>query len=218
MDEATPAGLAFAVLAALRHRDRTGRGGLIEFAQSENVLHDIGEYFLSWQLTGRKTEILGNADQHMEQGVFPVRGSDCWVALSLRSAGERAGLDALMAADGHASAEIAKWTSTQGASDLVARLQAIGIPAGEVFSERQVLDDAHLAAREWFATRHHPAVGTHRYPGQPWRADGLQLRFDRPLPGFGADNEYVYRALLGYDEETYADLVRRGLVTEEQFA
>ena len=62
-DEATPGGLAFAVLAALRLRDRTGHGGLIEFAQAENVLHDVGEYFLTWQLTGFTPTILGNADR-----------------------------------------------------------------------------------------------------------------------------------------------------------
>jgi crotonobetainyl-CoA:carnitine CoA-transferase CaiB-like acyl-CoA transferase len=216
MDEATPAGLAFAVLAALRMRDRTGRGGLIEFPQSENVLHDIGEYFLSWQLTGVEPAILGNSDQHMVQGVFPAAGEDRWVALSLRSDAERAVLDQLVAGDGLQTGQIAEWTRGQDATELVARLQAVGIPAGEVLSENRVLADPHLAARGWFRTRSHPAVGTHRYPGHPWRADGVELRYGRPLPGFGADNDYVYRTLLGYDEETYADLVRRGLVTEEQ--
>jgi crotonobetainyl-CoA:carnitine CoA-transferase CaiB-like acyl-CoA transferase len=87
-----------------------------------------------------------------------------------------------------------------------------------VLSEGQVLDDPHLAAREWFQVHSHPAVGTHRYPGHPWRAQGMALRFGRALPGFGADNAYVYKTLLQYEDETYDDLVRRGLVTEEQFA
>jgi crotonobetainyl-CoA:carnitine CoA-transferase CaiB-like acyl-CoA transferase len=218
MDEATPAGLAFAVLSALRMRERTGRGGLIEFPQSENVLHDIGEYFLSWQLTGVAPAILGNADPHMVQGVFRANGEDRWVALSLRSDAERAALEELVAGDGLGKDQLAVWTRGQDATELVARLQAAGIPAGEVLSEKRELGDPHLTARGWFQTRTHPAVGTHRYPGHPWRANGVELRYGRPLAGFGADNDYVYRTLLGYDEETYADLVRRGLVTEEQFA
>jgi benzylsuccinate CoA-transferase BbsF subunit/naphthyl-2-methylsuccinate CoA transferase subunit len=216
MDEATPAGLAFAVLAALRRRESTGEGGLIEFAQSENVIHDIGEYLLAQQLTGRNPAVLGNSDPHLRQGVYPAAGDDRWVAVSTRTDAEWERLSDLISADGcHA---VAEWTRPRQARELVERLQSVGIPAGEVLSESQVLADPHLAAREWFQERSHPAVGTHRYPGQPWRADGIALRFGRPVPGFGADNEYVYKTLLRYDDDTYDDLVRRGLVTGEQFA
>ncbi len=97
-------------------------------------------------------------------------------------------------------------------------LQAARIPAGEVMSESRLLDDEHLAERRWFQQRSHPAVGTHRYPGHQWKADGFDLVFGRCTPGFGQDNEYVYRTVLGYDADRFADLVRRGLVTDEQFA
>ena len=45
MDEAAPAGLAFAVMAALGIGRRTGKGGLIEFSQAENVMQEIGEFY-----------------------------------------------------------------------------------------------------------------------------------------------------------------------------
>ena len=61
-------------------------------------------------------------------------------------------------------------------------------------------------------------MGTYRYPGHPWRASGFDLAFGRPVPGFGEDNEYVYKTLLGYSDQRYDDLVRRGLVTTEQLA
>jgi hypothetical protein len=44
------------------------------------------------------------------------------------------------------------------------------------------------------------------------------LAFGRPLPGFGEDNEYVYKSLLCYSDAEYADLVARGLVTDAQLA
>jgi crotonobetainyl-CoA:carnitine CoA-transferase CaiB-like acyl-CoA transferase len=92
------------------------------------------------------------------------------------------------------------------------------VPAGEVMSETRVLADPHLAARGWFRTRSHPATGSHRYPGHPWKVTGFPLAFGRPLPGFGEDNDYVYRGILGYSEQRYADLRRRELVTDEQIA
>ena len=85
-------------------------------------------------------------------------------------------------------------------------------------TETRLLEDEHLAARDWFKERSHPSVGTYRYPGNPWRASGFEVAFGRVLPGFGEDNEYVYKTLLGYSDDRYDDLVRRGLVTTEQFA
>jgi crotonobetainyl-CoA:carnitine CoA-transferase CaiB-like acyl-CoA transferase len=234
MDEATPAGLAFAVLAALWDRHRTGRGGLIEFAQSENVMHDIGEFFLDRQLNQRNPRVLGNADAHLLQDVFPTRDAGRWVAISIRDDRDWTALASVVGdedwlAEGDSQERrtarsawlrdrIAGWTSRHEAPDIVAALQGARVPAGEVLTETQLLADPHLAAREWFQVREHPSVGSHRYPGHPWRTDGFDLAFGRPLPGFGEDNEYVYKTLLRYSDEEYADLVARGLVTDAQLA
>jgi crotonobetainyl-CoA:carnitine CoA-transferase CaiB-like acyl-CoA transferase len=233
MDEAAPAGLAFAVLAALWDRQRTGRGGLIEFAQADNVMQEIGEFFLDYQFNHRNPPIRGNADPYVLQDVFPTAEEDRWVAIAIRDDRDWRALatqvpgdwvDAGGTAAGRTEhsarlrAGIARWTATQPSEEIVRRLQAIGVPAGEVMTELRVLDDPHLRARGWFQERTHPTVGTHRYPGHHWRAEGFALAFGRPLPGFGEDNEYVYRNLLGYSEAEYAALVERRLVTTEQFA
>jgi crotonobetainyl-CoA:carnitine CoA-transferase CaiB-like acyl-CoA transferase len=216
MDEAAPAGLAFAVLAALWDREETGRGGLIEFAQAETVIAEIGELVLDHQVNHRDPAVLGNADPHVEQGVFAVAGEDRWVAVSLRDERDREAAAGLV---GRPSLDaVAAWCSDRSAEEVVAALQAVGVPAGEVMSEPRLLVDPHLAERGWFRERHHPAVGTHLYPGHPWRADDFELRHDRPLPGFGEDNEHVYLTVLGYDRATYDDLVARGLVTDHQIA
>jgi len=231
MDEATPAGAAFAVQAALWDRERTGVGGLVEFAQSENVMHDIGEYFLDRQLNARNPAVLGNADPHLLQDIFPAAEPNRWVAISIRDDRDWTALQTVLGplADGPLAEQrvgqshrlrglIARWSGTQPAANIVTRLQAVRVPAGEVMSEMRLLLDPHLAARAWFRIRSHPAVGTHSYPGHPWRASGFSLAFGRPLPGFGEDNDYVYRTLLGYSDERYADLRRRGLITDDQLA
>jgi crotonobetainyl-CoA:carnitine CoA-transferase CaiB-like acyl-CoA transferase len=234
MDEAAPAGLAFAVLAALLDRERTGNGGLVEFAQAENVMQEVGEFFLDLQFNHRTPPIRGNSDPYLLQEAFPAAGDDAWVAISIRDdrdwtalttvldgpdwAGLGSSAAARQANSGVLRARIAEWTRTLPADVIVGRLQAAGVPAGEVMTESRLLEDKHLAAREWFKERDHPSVGTYRYPGHPWRASGFDLAFGRPVPGFGEDNEYVYKTLLGYSDERYDDLVRRGLVTTEQFA
>jgi crotonobetainyl-CoA:carnitine CoA-transferase CaiB-like acyl-CoA transferase len=222
MDEATPGGVAFAVLSALWNRERTGAGGLVEFPQSENVMQEIGEFFLAYQQTGRQPEI------------SPCAEDDRWVAISIRDDRDWRGLSqavgaAKWLADGATGelraansralrASISQWTCEQPSDDVLAALRALGVPSGEVMSETRLLEDPHLSARDWLKLRSHPAVGTHRYPGHPWRADGFDTLYGRPVPGFGEDNEYVYKKLLGYPDEVYQELVARKLVTSEQFA
>ena len=99
---------------------------------------------------------------------------------------------------------------------MVSSLQECGIPAGPVMTEQQLLEDCHLIDREWFQVRSHPAVGTHRYPGHPWRACGFDSRYGRPVPSFGEDNEYVYQKLLGYSNEEYDSLVAAGVISDRQ--
>lgn len=234
MDEAAPAGVAFAVMAALWDRERTGLGGLIEFPQAEAVMAEIGEFILDYQMNDRNPEVLGNTDPLMLQDVFLSADENRWVAISVRDDRDWAAVAALVDPEGMAPmgetaalraensaairAVLAGWCRTRPAEQIVGELQSVRVPACEVMSESRLLDDPHLAARGWFRERSHPFVGTHLYPGQPWRAEGFDLAFGRVVPGFGEDNEYVYRDLLGYSEEQYSDLVERGLVTDHQIA
>ncbi|MEV0809921.1 CoA transferase [Micromonospora sp. NPDC050200] len=234
MDEAAPAGLAFAVLAALWDRERTGVGGLVEFPQAENVMAEVGEFVLDHQMNHRNPPILGNSDPHLLQDAFESAEPDRWVAVSVRHDADWAALTEVLGRPDWASlgtdaagrsrhsaalrARISDWVRHHQADRVVELMQAAGVPAGEVMTEDRLLADEHLTARDWFAERTHPAVGTYRFPGQPFRADGFETVFGRPLPGFGEDNDHVYRELLGYSAERYRELRERGLVTDEQLA
>ena len=94
MDAATgPAG-AFAVLAALHYRAAVGRGQLIELAQIENVLAQMGDAFLEVQLGGEPQRV-GNRDPEIApQGVYPCRGEERWLAISVHDDAEWAALRA----------------------------------------------------------------------------------------------------------------------------
>lgn len=234
MDEASPAGLAFAVLAALWHRDITGQGSVIEFPQAENLMQEIGEYFLDYQMNRRTPKVLGNSDPVLWQDLFPTSDRDGWVAIAVRHDDDWEALGSVVGAVAwhelgrtawgrKANADalkrgLAEWTKLRSAGEIVSRLQAKRVPAGQVMGELDLLEDTHLARRKWFCERTHPSVGTHCYPGHPWRAEGFDLAWGRPLPSFGEDNEYVYKEILGYTDERFDDLVDRGLVGSEQRA
>ena len=107
MDAATgPAG-ALAVMAALRQREKTGRGALVEVSQCENMMNHIGELIVEASGTGVRHERIGN--RHRErapQGVYRCRdasdppgqtlpnahGPDRWAVISVGTDAEWAGL------------------------------------------------------------------------------------------------------------------------------
>lgn len=234
MDEASPPGIAFAVMVALWDRERTGHGQIIEYPQAEALMPDIGEFFLDNQVNHRNPPVLGNTDPHFLQDVFLSSDEQRWVAISVRDDRDWAALSSVIGsgswlADG-ATAElraansralrdhISAWVAEHPTADIVEALQSVGVPAGEVMSETRLLEDEHLRARDWFKLRTHPSPGTHRYPGGPWTATGFDQVWGRQLPGFGEDNEYVYKTLLKYSDERFDDLLARGIISYEQTA
>ncbi len=73
-----------ALLAAIYRRRRTGRGGRIELSQLESTVNMMGPSLLAYSLTGEEPATVGNrARERSPQGVFPCRGEDSWVALSV---------------------------------------------------------------------------------------------------------------------------------------
>jgi crotonobetainyl-CoA:carnitine CoA-transferase CaiB-like acyl-CoA transferase len=229
MDESSPAGAAFAVMAALWERERSGEGQLVQFAQAENLLPEVGEYVLDVQVNARKPEIEGNAHPLLVQNVFTTAdvADDRWLALTIRNADEWSRLTDIMGAAAPAVtfeeargmragdpvfASIDAWTSSLPVNSLVDVLGQARIPAAEVLTEMQVLADGHLADRDWFQTRSHPETGEHAYLGHPWRANGFESAWGRPFAALGEDNEYVYKTVMGIDDAYYEAGIQEGFI------
>ncbi|MFN8558852.1 MAG: CoA transferase [Dehalococcoidia bacterium] len=67
---------ALSALAALRHRDRTGRGQYIELAMIEGELQLLAGALLDVQMNGRVQSRAGNGDTSMApHGVYPTRAA-----------------------------------------------------------------------------------------------------------------------------------------------
>lgn len=232
MDAASGSAGAFAALMALRRRERTGVGELVELAQSENMLNHIGEYLIDAGRTGTEHEPIGNRHTSMApQGCYPCRGDDAWVAITVSdemwpafcsTVGHDEWLDdesfateALRMANHDTLDEaISAWTGTLDAREVFERCQSVGIAAAPVLRELEALQDPHLNERGMFATNGNDDTGDHVHPGHVWRWDGPDLRWDT-LPILGGDNEAVFKDLLGYSDDEYAELDAGGHLSHD---
>ncbi|MEZ5266766.1 MAG: CoA transferase [Acidimicrobiales bacterium] len=228
MDPAAGTHAALATMAALRERDRTGVGLLVEVPQIEVILQHAGELLIEAGWRGENPPPPGNRHvTYAPQGCYRCLGEDRWLVLTVRddadwralrtvlgeppwaadarfehAAGRRAHHDEL---DAHLSA----WTATADAGDLFARLQAAGIPAAPVQDQAANLADAHLRARRFFRVNRSPEVPPTEMPDHLWRWDGPPLAWG-PFNRLGDANEEVFRGLLGLSEDEYAALDAEG--------
>ena len=221
---------AFAVLAALNHRERTGEGQLIELPQAEAFIPMLGSHFMDYSMNGRNDETRGNRHPHAIQGCYPCKGEDRWVVITLYDEQDWQRLRAAMgdpawtrdpAFADHQSrlrnqdpldARVAAWTSGLGHTEAMQILQAAGVAAGAVLDQADAYADLQLRERGFFQDAHQEDTGTHLYPGAPYRRSGEYPRFRRGPVRLGEDNEYVYKRLLGYSDEEYARFEAEGHV------
>ena len=99
---------------------------------------------------------------------------------------------------------IGEWTATQDHYSVFHQLQGVGIAAGPVIKPQEVFEDPHYQARGFFEEQTHPMIGgPYKYPGPVFDMSETPLRIRQMHPILGADNEYVYKELMGYSDEEY---------------
>ena len=89
-------------------------------------------------------------------------------------------------------------------------LQQAGVAAGVVMDQADAYSDPHLAERGAFEEARQEDVGTHLYPGAPFKMSRTPPSIRRGPVRLGEDNEYVYKGLLSVSDAEYAELEREG--------
>ena len=73
----------FALMVALREREDTGLGQLIELAQVESLIPFVADAILEFQFTGKVPAARGNRHrEHAPHGIYRCAGDDNWIALA----------------------------------------------------------------------------------------------------------------------------------------
>ena len=229
-DAAAGAQGAFAVLAALHHRKRTGEGQLVELGQAENVFPFLGEFYMDYQMNGRTHGPTGNRHPRALQNCYPCAGENRWVVITVYDDYQWSALcEAIDARDLAADVDlsqsasrltrqdeidrrISEWTRERDPAEVMHELQKRGIPTGAVMNQADVFADPHIQNRGFFQEAWQEDCGTHLYPGPPYKLSETPLGIRRGPVMFGQDNEYVYRELLGYTAEEYGAIEAAGHV------
>jgi crotonobetainyl-CoA:carnitine CoA-transferase CaiB-like acyl-CoA transferase len=219
---------AVAVLAALEQRRRTGAGVCIDISQYEAGLMFVAGPLLEYHLSGRIAERVGNDDPGAApHGAYRCE-SDGWIALSCWSDEEFGALakaigrpewsrDARFntlagrkSAAAAIDAGIGAWTRERGTAAAAGLLQGAGVRAHPVNTMADLFADPQLIARRHWRRRRHPVIGEHAYCGPAFELSETPGEVASAAPLLGADNDKVFREILGLSDSDYAAMREAG--------
>lgn len=217
---------AFAVMLALRHKRRTGKGQMIEVAQAEGAMLCLGEAIMDYSMNKRVAESIGSRDIHggAPYGTYRCKGEDRWINICISNDEEWSGFCNAIGNPEWATSErfsdtltryknqdeldrlVEEWTIKHDHYAVMHIMQSHGVPAGPVMDARDFFTDPHWKERNWFEESIHPQVGKRLWPGFFAKFSKTPLHIRKPHVTLGEDNEYVYKKLLHTSDREYKEL------------
>ena len=222
---------AVAILAALDHRQRTGKGQHIDLAQYEAGLQYLGPILLDYKANGKVA--IRDANRNPDaapHGAYPCMGEDSWCVISVFSEAEWRSLCGAMGDpvwtkqarfathkrrkehEDELDRKLGEWTLRFTSREIVERLQGAGVRAAVVNEMSDLYSDPQLAHRGQWVALEHPEIGNMHYQRPPFILSKTPSGPTKPDPLLGEHNSTFYRDLLGLLEEEYKELVAEGVI------
>jgi crotonobetainyl-CoA:carnitine CoA-transferase CaiB-like acyl-CoA transferase len=107
---------------------------------------------------------------------------------------------------------VADWVAVRTSAEVQAILERHEVPFGVAYSVADIFADPHVAARGAIETVEDPTIGPVRMQGVYPRFSRTPGRVERGAPVLGADNEVVYKELLGLVDAELAELAKEGVI------
>jgi crotonobetainyl-CoA:carnitine CoA-transferase CaiB-like acyl-CoA transferase len=221
---------ALGALVALRHRESTGEGQVVDVGLYEPMLRMLDELIPVYGATGYVRERIGSATEYVvPHNHYATRdGGFIAIACTNDRMFERLAVKAMsrpalvsefptmaarIARRDEVDGAVAGWVGALDAADALARLDAAEVPCSRVASVRDIFEDPQIRARANILDLPSPLGGLLHMVGVVPRLSATpgEVRHAGPLE-VGADNEAVYCGRLGLSREELADLRARNIV------
>ena len=221
-----------AVLAALHHRRKTGKGQFIEMSQIENIMRTMGWVWPYQQMTGKGVEPSGNRDQCICPADTFLCKDGLLAAIAAPAPDEFKGLCTAMGRPELAKdprfkdheirlkeenalailAIIAEWAKTQKADEIEALGKTHGFAATRLHNAVDMNKDPHRRERDFVKEIDDPMYGKyveHEFPVMMSKTPPKIKWTVRPV---GFDNDYIMRKILGRNQAQIDELYLHGVL------
>ena len=214
VDRTTALHATIGALGALRHRDRTGEGQIIDVCLLDSAMTMVEIPACYYLETG---------EEGGESGRLPYEARDGWVVVTggvtaklTERLAELIGKDSNQPQGaggslfGHNNPVLTEWCKRHTVADICDKLVALGIPVAPVQSIPQVVKDPHLWAREMLVKVKDEKAGEMHVPG-------LAIKFSKTpgnvgiVPAAGQHTDALLSTLPGYGQARMDQLRASGV-------
>jgi len=221
---------AFGVLLALRYRDRTGKGQVVEVALADVAaglvaLHGV---YTEYEKVGVERPQIGNMSPYGYANSF--RAKDGWIFISLIRDGvwkrflkasgmEQIGQDPRFASDWDRSRNskildemIIPWIASKTVEEILSLLEKAGVPCARMNTIPQAFSEPQYREREVLVDMEHPGIEKMSTLGVVLKLSETPGHLREGAPRVGQDNDLIYKELLGYKESELIRWKQEGII------
>ncbi|MCW4014446.1 MAG: CoA transferase [Candidatus Bathyarchaeota archaeon] len=217
------------ILGALKVRDQTGVGQLVDVSLVDSVFAALENIPQVYYVDGHIPERIGNRYEFIyPYDTFETR--DGWVVIGiandslwnrfLTATNLKLGDDPRfktnpLRVENHEPirAEIEKWTKPQSKDDVVGLLTKAGVPCCPIYDIKEASEDPHImGARKMVQDMNQPGIGMVKVQGNPIKMSMTDPQPRGPAPSLGGDTLNVLKEILGLSEERFKQLREEGVV------
>ncbi len=218
-----------AILAALRHAERTGEGQHVDMALLDTQVAMLANLGANYLVSGKPPGRAGNAHQNIVPyqvfEVAPAAGNTKdHIILAVGNDGQFAKFCTVagrpeLASDAHYMRNqdrvrnravlvplLEKILKTRTKADWLAALEAAKVPCGAINNLAEVFADAHVQERGMVTEWPHPLKDGLRLVSSPMKLSATPVRTDLPPPLLGQHTDEVLRDVLNYPDDKLSEL------------
>lgn len=222
VDYGTALYAAMGTLAALYHRERTGKGQMVDVSLVDTAVSFRGAAFALYQLFDWIAPRLGNRSPFSIYDSFKAK--DGWVFLAVvgnrlwRRFAKVVGREELISDPRFANdatryenidllySIVSECVEGKTVDDVISLMEQAQIPCGRVHDVPEVLADPHIRARDMIVDIDYPGLGQVPLAGFPINFSETPGNISTRGPLLGEHNEEVYCGLLGFSRQKLAEL------------
>ncbi len=228
-----------AILAALRHAEKTGIGQQVDMALLDTQVAMLANLGANYLVSGKVPQRVGNAHQNIvPYQVFEVApaldGSKDHIILAVGNDSQyvkfckvanipELGVNPLFAKNRDRVLNrdqlvpiLEAVMKTRGKADWLAVLEAAKVPCGAINNLAEVFADPQIEARDMVTHWQHPATGDLRLVASPIKLSATPVRTPgrggQPPPLLGQHTEEVLREVMNYSDAQLAELKHKEVI------
>jgi formyl-CoA transferase len=217
------------ILAALRIREQTGKGQLVDVSLVDSVFASLENIPQVYYIDGEIPERIGNRYEF----IYPYdtfEAKDGWVVIGIANDSlwskfiKATKLEILNDQKFNTNPKRVKhheilkeliedWSRGKTKTEIVEILTKAGIPSCPIYDIKEASEDLHIQkAREMILEMMQPNLGMVKVQGNPIKMSMTEPKPRGPAPSLGGNTFEVLNSLLGVSEDKYRELKDMGVI------